>query len=183
MPPYIVLLARVRLNTCSALQFRKWQPRVGSGSCGIDSLFFLAAWCKRCLNWVLVAIVSVCVYVHGRSHWGIWGSGPPQNLDGPPTFYVAFWWIEYDCVIECTTITHSLSLYDAGAFHISVSINSDLTSLAKAAVSGDEAALDLLSWNTGKVKMSFGPQESLCFFVGGINGECQRIFCQIFKSW
>jgi len=52
-------------------------------------------------------------------------------------------------------------------------LNSDLASLAKAAVSGDEAALDLLSWNKGggKVKMSLGPQESLCFFVGGTNGE------------
>jgi len=51
-------------------------------------------------------------------------------------------------------------------------VNSDLASLAKAAVSGDEAALDLLSWNRGggKVKMSLGPQESLCFFVGGTNG-------------
>jgi len=50
-------------------------------------------------------------------------------------------------------------------------VASDLASLAKAAVSGDEAALDLLSWNKGKVKMSIGPQESLCFFVGGVNGE------------
>jgi len=46
-----------------------------------------------------------------------------------------------------------------------------LASLAKAAVSGDQAALDMLSWKNGKVKMSLGPQESLCFFVGGINGK------------
>jgi len=45
-----------------------------------------------------------------------------------------------------------------------------LASLAKAAVSGDQAALDMLSWKQGKVKVSLGPQESLCFFVGGING-------------
>jgi len=50
-------------------------------------------------------------------------------------------------------------------------LNSDMAALAKAAVSGDEAALDLLSWNKGKVKISLGPQESLSFFVGGINGE------------
>jgi len=50
-------------------------------------------------------------------------------------------------------------------------VNSDLASLAKAAVSGDEAALDMLSWKKGKVKMSLGPQESLSFFVGGIKGE------------
>jgi len=56
---------------------------------------------------------------------------------------------------------------------VCVYVNSDLASLAKAAVSGDEAALDLLSWNKGggKVKMSLGPQESVCFFVGGTNGE------------
>lgn len=47
---------------------------------------------------------------------------------------------------------------------------SDLASLAKAAVSGDEAALDMLSWNKGKVKMSLGPQESLSFYVGGNKG-------------
>jgi len=60
---------------------------------------------------------------------------------------------------------------------VCVYVNSDLASLAKAAVSGDEAALDLLSWNKGggKVKMSLGPQESVCFFVGGTNGE--RIDC------
>ena len=32
------------------------------------------------------------------------GSGPPQNLDGPPTFYVAFWWIKCDYVTDCTKL-------------------------------------------------------------------------------
>jgi len=54
---------------------------------------------------------------------------------------------------------------------VSLCITSDLASLAKAAVSGDEAALDMLSWKKGKVRMSLGPQESLTFFVGGINGQ------------
>jgi len=61
-----------------------------------------------------------------------------------------------------------------GIFYISLCLNSDLASLAKAAVSGDEAALDMLSWKKGKVKMSLGPQESLSFFVGGIKGEYEN---------
>jgi len=63
-------------------------------------------------------------------------------------------------------------------------LNSDLASLAKAAVSGDEAALDLLSWNKGgKVKMSVGPQESLCFFVGGTNGEWVDLLYWFTPRW
>lgn len=61
-------------------------------------------------------------------------------------------------------------LANMGVFYIRLCVVSDLASLAKAAVSGDQAALDMLSWKKGKVKMSIGPQESLCFFVGGING-------------
>lgn len=57
--------------------------------------------------------------------------------------------------------------------------NSDIASLARAAVSGDESALDMFSWQAkkgGKAPLhissaSLGPQESLCFFIGGKNGE------------
>jgi intraflagellar transport protein 140 len=58
----------------------------------------------------------------------------------------------------------------------------DVASLAKAAVSGDESALDMFAWQKGKVnmKMTLGQQESLTFFLGGRNGsvfyvneECQ----------
>jgi len=32
-------------------------------------------------------VASSCE-VHGRNHWGV-GGPDPQNLDGPPSFYVA----------------------------------------------------------------------------------------------
>jgi len=67
-------------------------------------------------------------------------------------------------IIICNLQTLNVVIY---TLHVS----SDLASLAKAAVSGDEAALDLLSWKQGKVKMSLGPQESVCFFVGGTKGQ------------
>lgn len=50
----------------------------------------------------------------------------------------------------------------------------DIASLARAAVSGDESALDMFNWKRGgkggKVTTQFGTQESLCFFVGGVTG-------------
>ncbi|XP_059152845.1 intraflagellar transport protein 140 homolog [Physella acuta] len=50
----------------------------------------------------------------------------------------------------------------------------DISSLARAAVSGDETALDMFNWKRGgKNKMTpspFGPQESLLFFIGGASG-------------
>ncbi|GFO12432.1 intraflagellar transport protein 140 homolog, partial [Plakobranchus ocellatus] len=50
----------------------------------------------------------------------------------------------------------------------------DISSLARAAVSGDESALDMFNWKRGgksKIGASpFGPQESLSFFVGGASG-------------
>ena len=53
---------------------------------------------------------------------------------------------------------------------------SDLQSLARAAVSGDEAALDMFNWKKGKSNMrltasSLGPQEANCFFIGGNMGK------------
>ena len=51
----------------------------------------------------------------------------------------------------------------------------DISSLARAAVSGDESALDMFNWKRGsKSKMGnspFGQQESLSFFVGGASGK------------
>lgn len=50
----------------------------------------------------------------------------------------------------------------------------DITQLARAAVSGDESALDMFSWKAGKsskMAQSFGGQESLSFFVGGASGK------------
>jgi len=41
---------------------------------------------------------------HGGNHWGSRRTGPP-NLDGPSTFYVAFWWIECDYVTNCTNLS------------------------------------------------------------------------------
>ena len=51
----------------------------------------------------------------------------------------------------------------------------DISQLAKAAVSGDEAALDMFNWKKGKsnVKLTssvYAPAESLSFFVGGASG-------------
>lgn len=52
-------------------------------------------------------------------------------------------------------------------------ISSDIKSLARAAVSGDETALDMFSWKRGSNKIpltSLGPQEALTYFVGGAKG-------------
>ena len=62
--------------------------------------------------------------------------------------------------------------------------SSDLASLARAAVSGDESALDMFTWQKGKVnpKMSLatmGPQEALTFFLGGRNGRLLFTFHSI----
>ena len=51
-----------------------------------------------------------------------------------------------------------------------------MAALARAAVSGDESALDMFSWQKGKVnpKLSMstiGPQESVAFFLGCSSGE------------
>ncbi|XP_071106694.1 intraflagellar transport protein 140 homolog [Haliotis cracherodii] len=66
---------------------------------------------------------------------------------------------------------------------------SDIASLARAAVSGDESALDMFNWkrgkNNSKTTNSFGQSESLSFFVGGAsggvyyvneNGQCIQCF-------
>ncbi len=63
---------------------------------------------------------------------------------------------------------------------------SDLQTLARAAVSGDEAALDMFNWKKGKGNMriaasSFGPQEANCFFLGGNMGELPGCTCEIFR--
>lgn len=54
-------------------------------------------------------------------------------------------------------------------------LTSDIAALARAAVSGDEKALDLFTWKTrgkGNTKLSvFGPTEALAFFVGGESGR------------
>ena len=53
---------------------------------------------------------------------------------------------------------------------------SDIASLARAAVSGDESALDMFNWKKGKSNLrlagpTLGPAEALCFFLGGKNGK------------
>ncbi|ELT94193.1 hypothetical protein CAPTEDRAFT_114177 [Capitella teleta] len=55
----------------------------------------------------------------------------------------------------------------------------DIASLARAAVSGDESALDMFNWQVKKgvkpplhiTAASLGPQEAMCFFIGGANGN------------
>ncbi|KAK2157995.1 hypothetical protein LSH36_179g04000 [Paralvinella palmiformis] len=53
--------------------------------------------------------------------------------------------------------------------------NNDLRALARAAVEGDERALDMFTWTPGKgpsgKSFSFGPQEGSTFFIGGQNGS------------
>ncbi|KAK2190875.1 hypothetical protein NP493_66g06033 [Ridgeia piscesae] len=56
----------------------------------------------------------------------------------------------------------------------------DIASLARAAVSGDESALDMFNWKKGKNNMrmtgaGMGSSEALTFFVGGKNGECREV--------
>ncbi|XP_050392806.2 intraflagellar transport protein 140 homolog [Patella vulgata] len=66
--------------------------------------------------------------------------------------------------------------------------SADISSLARAAVSGDESALDMFNWKRSKNSklQSFGPSESLAFFIGGgnggvyyvnENGQCTQSFC------
>ena len=51
----------------------------------------------------------------------------------------------------------------------------DISELARAAVSGDESALDMFNWKRGKnnkmMTTQFGPSEALSFFVGGASGQ------------
>jgi len=54
---------------------------------------------KHSAVWLINSMFNTCpsaLPIHGRNHWGGRGAkrrGPaPQNLDGPPTFFVAFWW-------------------------------------------------------------------------------------------
>ena len=55
--------------------------------------------------------------------------------------------------------------------------SSDLQSLARAAVSGDEAALDMFNWKKGKgqMRLASGPHEANCYFIGGNMGT-HKIF-------
>jgi intraflagellar transport protein 140 len=65
-----------------------------------------------------------------------------------------------------------------------------LASLARAAVSGDESALDMFAWQKGKgnskVSAALGPQESLTFFLGGRHGIASIVFvfkyCLMFEN-
>ena len=60
------------------------------------------------------------------------------------------------------------------------SLSRDIASLARAAVSGDESALDMFNYKKGKggLRISgavLGPQEATCFFLGGKNGNTYYI--------
>lgn len=61
------------------------------------------------------------------------------------------------------------------ARNLFISFYRDISQLAKAAVSGDESALDMFNWKKGKggkmATTTFGAQESLSFFVGGASGK------------
>lgn len=61
----------------------------------------------------------------------------------------------------------------------------DIASLARAAVSGDESALDMFNWKRGgksnKMTTPFGSQESLCFFIGGSTGKFTLDLALIFR--
>jgi len=61
------------------------------------------------------------------------------------------------------------------SFEIQLCFHSDLRALARAAVEGDERALDMFTWTPGKgpsgKSFSFGPQEGSTFFIGGQNGK------------
>lgn len=46
---------------------------------------------------------------------------------------------------------------------------SDVAKLARASVSGDEAALDMFSWKGAPLKM--GPQEGLAFYLSTADGR------------
>lgn len=46
---------------------------------------------------------------------------------------------------------------------------SDVAKLARASVSGDEAALDMFSWKGAPLKM--GPQEGLAFYISTADGR------------
>lgn len=53
----------------------------------------------------------------------------------------------------------------------------DMNSLARAAVSGDEKALDMFTWNkASNMKMSSGPAESRCCYISGTAGKTLWFF-------
>ena len=47
----------------------------------------------------------------------------------------------------------------------------DVAAMARAAVNGDEAALDFFNWRKGGKLSAAGPTEALSFFIGCENGE------------
>lgn len=59
---------------------------------------------------------------------------------------------------------------------------SDVAKLARASVSGDEAALDMFSWKGAPLKM--GPQEGLAFYISTADGrrELDTLFLFIYES-
>lgn len=68
---------------------------------------------------------------------------------------------------------HSINVLKYNGFDYS-----DIAQLARAAVSGDESALDMFNWKKGKNNARggapFGAQEALTFFVGGATGLFYR---------
>ena len=48
---------------------------------------------------------------------------------------------------------------------------SDISSLAKAAVAGDESALDMLSWRKGNKNVANTASTDYSFFFGVVDGE------------
>ena len=51
-----------------------------------------SASCSTITNCILrTFLFQQITHSHWRNYWGIGGSGPFQNLDGPPTFYVTFY--------------------------------------------------------------------------------------------
>ena len=70
--------------------------------------------------------------------------------------------------------------------YLLLDFDSDISQLARAAVSGDESALDMFNWKRGKNSMKmggsvYGSQESLTFFVGGQSGGSFNIL-ELFAS-
>ena len=90
------------------------------------------------------------------------------------------------CILETgfspmlTSICPSVFLdIDRGVYRCSILLcvaDRDIASLARAAVSGDESALDMFNWKKGKTNMrmtgsGMGLSEAVTFYIGGMNGQ------------
>ena len=63
-----------------------------------------------------------------------------------------------------------------------VCVCSEVANLAKAAVAGDESALDMFVWRKGSSKLNTAPASEYAFFYGTTGGKIDAIYIYILAT-